>query len=298
MQTGLVYNIQRMSTHDGPGMRTTVFLKGCPLSCLWCSNPESQSFQPQLMVFEDLCSGCGQCTQVCPNGAVTQNGDRYNRDLSLCNNCGTCTGGCPTKARVMSGEAMELPEIMKVIRKDSLFYQNSDEGGVTFGGGEPISAGGVLLELLQACRDDGFHTCVDTCGFCSEEQFSKVAALTDMFLFDCKHMDPVQHKRLTGQDNTSILNNLRHALGSRVRVSVRMPLIPDQNDSDENIAAMAAFMGEFGKKDIDVLPCHAFGLSKYAALRMPPPPVRQYAPDEFKTVMQRFGAHGLNTHII
>lgn len=297
MQQGMVYNIQRMSTEDGPGMRTTVFLKGCPLRCLWCSNPESQTFQPQLLVFEDICSGCGHCAQVCPEGAVTNDGDKYNRDTALCTNCGLCVEGCPSKARVMSGSVMTVEEVMKVIRKDSLFYQNSEGGGVTFGGGEPTAGGEFLLELLRTCQGEGFHTCLDTCGFCPEERFRQAVGLSDLLLFDCKHMDPAEHKRLTGQDNTLILTNLRYALRSPAQVRIRMPLMPGMNDSEENIAAMGAFFAEFGVKDLDVLPCHAFGRNKYTALRLPSPPVRQYAPDELKLVLQRFERHGLKAHI-
>ena len=233
MQSGMVYNIQRMSIQDGPGMRTTVFLKGCPLRCLWCSNPESQSFQPQLMVFENLCSDCGKCREVCPHGAVVREDGHYNRDLSLCNDCGACVETCPTKARVMSGKVMTVDEVMNIVRKDGLFYANSG-GGVTFGGGEPTSAGDFLIALLEACRQEGYHTCVDTCGQCSPEQFKKVLGLAEHFLFDCKHMDPPSSTAgLTGKDNAVILTNLREALRSGVPVQIRIPLMPGLNDSEE-----------------------------------------------------------------
>ncbi|MEG2173430.1 MAG: glycyl-radical enzyme activating protein, partial [Desulfovibrionaceae bacterium] len=189
-----------MSTKDGPGLRTTVFLKGCPLRCPWCSNPESQSFEPQVMVFEDLCSGCGQCMEVCPAQAVVKKGNIFTRNKQLCTDCGACVPLCPTKARVMSGEVMNVHQVMEVIRKDALFYANSD-GGVTFGGGEPTASGDFLLELLHMCKEEGYHTCVDTCGFCSPNQFAKVINLADLFLFDCKHMDPKHHTTLTGKDN-------------------------------------------------------------------------------------------------
>ncbi len=216
MQSGMVYNIQRMSTHDGPGLRTTVFLKGCPLHCLWCSNPESQRVQPQLLVFEDLCHGCGKCLEVCPHGAVVRENEHFNRDLSRCRDCGACAEICPSKARAMSGKLMTVEEVMKVVRKDELFYSNSG-GGVTFGGGEPTSAGDFLIALLEACRQEGYHTCIDTCGHCSPEYFKRVLGLAELILFDCKHMDPVQHRKLTGQDNSMILANLREVLHSVCR---------------------------------------------------------------------------------
>ena len=293
----MVYNIQRMSTADGPGLRTTAFLKGCPLRCLWCSNPESQAFTPQLMVFEDLCIGCGRCAEVCPYGAVVARNGRFNRDMELCVNCGVCVPECPSKAREMSGSLMSVAEVMDVVRKDSLFYHNSG-GGVTFGGGEPVMGGEFFLDLLRASRDEGLHVCVDTCGFCPEERFQEIIPLTDLFLFDCKHMDPDEHARLTGQDNVLILANLRAALGANTEVRIRMPLIPDMNDSEANISAMAAFFKDHGLRDIDVMPCHAFGRNKYTALNLPWPAVRSYAPEELQAVLERFAEVGFKVHIV
>lgn len=296
MQQGMVYNIQRMSTEDGPGMRTTVFLKGCPLRCLWCSNPESQQFAPQLMVFEDLCTGCGHCAEVCPSGAVVRNGNTFNRDTGLCTGCGVCAPGCPSKARVVSGEVMSVGEVMAIIKKDDLFYANSG-GGVTFGGGEPTSAGEFFMELLQAAHDAGLHVCVDTCGFCPEDRFKKVLGLADMLLFDCKHMDPEKHKELTGVDNVQILANLRQALQSKAEVRIRIPLMPGLNDSEDNIAAMAEFLQPYNHRKIDVLPCHAFGRSKYAALGLEPPRMRAYDPEALKEVLALFEKNGLEAVI-
>lgn len=289
---GIVYNIQRMSTKDGPGLRTTVFLKGCPLHCPWCSNPESQSFKPQLMFFSNLCVGCGACERICPNGAVVKIGDVYNRDRSICTDCGLCVESCPSKAREMSGKRMTVEEVMRVVDSDSLFYDNSG-GGVTFGGGEPTAGGQFFLDLVQTAHDEGLHVTVDTCGFCPEDRFDKTIGLADLFLFDCKHMDPEQHKKLTGQDNALILRNLEAALSSSTEVRVRMPLMPGLNDSDENLAAMAAFLGRFGRKQVEIMPCHAFGKSKYAALGKPYPDVQQYTPEGLKAAEERFARHGL-----
>ena len=293
MSQGMIYNIQRMSVQDGPGLRTTVFLKGCPLRCLWCSNPESQQFTPQMLLFDNLCVGCGACAQVCPNGAVVPlEGGKMGRDTERCTHCGACTEVCPSKARVMSGRIMTVEDVMEVVRKDWLFYENSG-GGVTFGGGEPTAGGQFFLDLVQTAHDEGLHVTVDTCGFCPEDRFDKTIGLADLFLFDCKHMDPEQHKKLTGQDNALILRNLEAALASSTEVRVRMPLMPGLNDSDENLAAMAAFLGRFGRRQVEIMPCHAFGKSKYAALGKPYPDVQQYTPEGLKAAEERFARHGL-----
>jgi len=297
MQKGMIYNIQRMSTEDGPGVRTTVFLKGCPLRCSWCSNPESQKFTPQLMVFENPCTGCGRCAEMCPSGAVVRKGDKFNRDTAICTDCGACVPSCPSKARVMSGVEMSAEEVMNVVKKDGLFYANSG-GGVTFGGGEPVSSIDYLLELLQAAYDAGLHICVDTCGFCAEDHFKQVIERTDLFLFDCKHMDPEKHKEMTGVDNVQILANLRQALESKAEVWVRIPLLPGQNDSEENIAAMAEFLRPYSKRiKVNVLPYHAFGRNKYAALNLEYPALSAYEPEALKAVMALFEKHGLTAEI-
>ena len=292
METGIVYNIQRMSTKDGPGLRTTVFLKGCPLQCLWCSNPESHSFKPQLMCFENLCTACGACERTCPNGAVIKTENGYNRDRTLCTDCGLCTTVCPSKARVMSGQRMTVKEVMDIVNRDNLFYANSG-GGITFGGGEPTAAGDFLLELMKACASKGYHICVDTCGVCNTKQFAKVIQMADMLLFDCKHMNPQEHRRLTGLDNAVILENLHQALTSGKDVHIRIPLMPNLNDSEENIQALAEFLHPYGKKEVDILPCHAFGASKYDALNLPRPAMQAYTPSELKKVLERFEHYGL-----
>jgi pyruvate formate lyase activating enzyme len=192
----------------------------------------------------------------------------------------------------MSGEIMTVEEVMQVVRLDSLFYDNSG-GGVTFGGGEPISAGHFLIALLEACRDEGYHTCIDTCGHCSPAQFKKVMGLTELFLFDCKHMDPAQHKRLTGLDNALILANLRTLLESGIPTQIRIPLIPDMNDAEDNIAALAALLRQYNKNEVDVLPYHAFGRSKYAALGWETPAMEAYVPEKLQEVLERFSRHGL-----
>lgn len=297
MNQGIVYNIQRMSTKDGPGIRTTVFLKGCPLRCLWCSNPESQEFAPQMLFFGHLCTGCGSCVEVCPHGAIKMENGHAVQDRCLCTSCGTCARVCHSKAREMSGKMMTVEEVLSVVRKDSLFFENSG-GGVTFGGGEPTAAGHFFLDLAEAALDEGWHVTVDTCGYCPEDRFAQVLKVVDLLLFDCKHMDPARHKALTGIDNSLILRNMKTALKSGREIRIRMPLMPSLNDSEENIAAMAAFFLPLRKKEIEIMPCHAFGRNKYSALGMPHPTVRQYEPEELKEVQGYFARYGLSTIIV
>lgn len=297
-ETRIVYNIQRMSTKDGPGLRTTVFFKGCPLRCIWCSNPESQSFTPQLMVFANLCTGCGKCMEVCPNAAVLKHGEAYTTDLKRCSACGACAEVCPSKARHVSGRSMTTEQILEVIRKDDLFYAQSD-GGVTFCGGEPACAGDFLIKLAERCRKEGYHTCLDTCGFCNQEYFNKISGLVNLVLFDIKHMDPGEHARLTGQNNAVILNNLRMALKTDdVEVRIRVPLMPGQNDSPQSIAAIARFLHDQRRDEVDILPCHKMGWSKYAALQRKIPSLIPYEHDALKTVLAEFTRNGLKYVLI
>lgn len=210
--------------------------------------------------------------------------------------------GCPLRCKYcLSPQALkeETParmvapeELYEMTRVDDLYFQ-ATRGGVTFGGGEPTAGGQFFLDLVQTAHDEGLHVTVDTCGFCPEDRFDKTIGLADLFLFDCKHMDPEQHKKLTGQDNALILRNLEAALSSSTEVRVRMPLMPGLNDSDENLAAMAAFLGRFGRKQVEIMPCHAFGKSKYAALGKPYPDVQQYTPEGLKAAEERFARHGL-----
>ncbi len=295
---GILYNIQRMSTQDGPGLRTTVFFKGCPLRCLWCSNPESQILHPQAMFFKNLCTGCGRCLDVCPSGAIFRDGDRCDRDFSRCRNCGRCAQVCPTTAASLSGKAYSVEDVMRLVEKDAAFYCNSG-GGVTFSGGECTVQGDFLLALLDACQREGFHTCVDTCGHTDPRLFRQIMAKADLFLFDIKHMDSTQHKRLVGVDNSTILANLRTLLACcPEKARIRIPLMPQLNDAEDNIAAVADFLCPFGIRQVDILPCHSYGRNKYEALHKPAPEIPAYRPEGLNAMLACFAAHGLETEII
>lgn len=298
MDTGIVYNIQRMSGQDGPGLRTTVFLKGCPLSCQWCSNPESQDRRPQLLMFPKLCSGCEACVSVCPQQAIVMGGDHLSRtNRHKCVACGACAAVCPHKAREIAGKVMTVADVMRVVEKDELFYQNSG-GGVTFCGGEPTASGEFLLELMQACRNRGYHICLDTCGHCEQQAFLKAAAASDLILFDCKHMDTTIHKQFTGVGNERILSNLKKLLEAHYAVRIRIPLMPGINDTKSNIAALADFLKPYGIFDVDILPCHTFGSSKYEALGLNPPSHLPYPKEDLQQVLQCFEQNGLHPAIV
>jgi len=265
MIAGTIYSIQRFSLQDGPGIRTTVFFKGCPLSCLWCSNPESQRPDPQLMIFSDQCKRCGRCAEVCPNRAVSRKGEEFSIDRSLCKACGICVPACLNDARSISGKTMTVEEVLAVVRKDWIYYQNSG-GGMTVSGGEPTFQPAFLQELLEAANAEGLHTCLDTCGFTRWENLERILPYLNLILFDCKHMDPDQHKRLTGVDNALILQNLVKLARHDVPVRIRIPLIPGYNSSPENILTTGEFVKSLGFKEVDVIPFHQLGLNKYGAL--------------------------------
>ena len=262
----MIFDIQKFSVHDGPGIRTTVFFKGCPLKCLWCSNPESQSPKPQLMYFEDRCTHCYQCIEACPLQAISRDGEgRLEHDRQACNACGDCLEECLTDAIAISGREMTVEEIGHTVEKDMSYYRTSG-GGVTLSGGEPLSQPEALLELLPKLREMGIHTCLDTCGFADWDILEEVVQHADLVLMDIKHMDTKIHKKLTGVSNERILKNTKKIADLGVPVIIRVPLLPGLNDSDENISQLGRFMKDFSLQRVDLLPYHRFSLSKHKAL--------------------------------
>ena len=294
---GVLENIQHYCIHDGPGIRTVVFLKGCPLRCRWCSNPTTQEHKPELLYHADKCFSCGHCAEICPQRAVTREGEAVIFDRALCDGCGLCAKECPGKALQIAGVERNTADVLEDIQKDMAFYRNSG-GGVTFGGGEPTAAGAFLLGLLDASIRRGYHICLDTCGVCEPERFRKIMNQVELFLFDCKHMDPDEHKRLTGLDNVLILQNLHALFEAKKALRIRVPLMPGINDTEKNIAQMAAFLHKHGHNEVDVLPCHTFGHSKYAALNLADPVMVPYQPEELAAALERFAKYDLKVTIV
>lgn len=258
MSKGLISHIQKYCLHDGPGIRTTVFLKGCPLTCAWCHNPETQLGRPEIMQIENRCIHCGSCTEVCPE-YKTKNPQKEN---IICKVCGACVEVCPTGARRKIGDEMTIEQIMNEILKDQPFYEESG-GGVTFSGGEPLVQAGFLFELLQMCWLYGIHTAVDTCGFCSEKEIIRLAQTADLILYDLKCMDSDKHKKWTGVSNKIIIKNLQILNRNHKNIWIRIPVVPGFNNTTDDQKQIALFIKEFENvRQCHLLPYHNTGIQK------------------------------------
>jgi pyruvate formate lyase activating enzyme len=255
---GFIFDIKRYAIHDGPGIRTTVFLKGCPLRCWWCHNPEGISPAYELMYFEFKCMHCRTCLNVCETGAITFENNNLFIDRSLCTSCGLCTETCPTGALTLVGKKITLEELIREIEKDVLFYDNSG-GGVTFSGGEPLLQHQFLIEALKECKKRGLHTVLDTSGYAPRDIFSLVLDYVDVFLYDLKLADDEEHKRYTGVSNSLIKDNLQTLvnIGRGKDVILRLPVIPAITDTERNISLLIEFVSSLkGISEIDLLPFH------------------------------------------
>lgn len=260
---GKIFNIQPYSIHDGPGIRTTVFMKGCPLHCLWCQNPESQKTENQLLVSRERCVGCGQCVHVCEKDAVHIVFGKAVTDRKRCNVCGKCVDVCPEGIREVCGEEISVSKLIEKVLADRIFMENSG-GGVTVSGGEALVQADFVAEFFKELKMLGIHTALDTSGFASWEQLEKVVRYTDLVLYDIKHMDSLEHCRLTGVPNEKILENLKKLSKENVDIYIRIPVIPGMNDSDKNICAVADFVHDElgGKYETFLLPYHRMGEAK------------------------------------
>jgi len=268
--TGKILNIQRFSTEDGPGIRTTVFFKGCPLRCVWCSNPESQEREEEIAHRDSLCIGCGTCMEVCPARAIEawpeSEGLGVSIDRSRCTRCGECVKACVHGAMITYGSTMTVGEVFAEVMKDSSYYKTSG-GGVTASGGEPLMQADFVAELFRQCRRMGIHTALETSGYGSRDACMTVCREADLVLFDLKVLDPAEHKRLTGRTNEVILRNFEWLVESGVPVRVRVPVIPGENDDAANIKAIAGYVAESDHDiQVDIIPYHGYGEGKYLML--------------------------------
>jgi len=262
IKTGVVFNIQKFSINDGPGIRTTVFLKGCPLRCIWCHNPESKSAKPELFFDDSKCVQCRRCGAVCALDCHVFENGQHQYDRAQCAACGKCTQACLADALQLAGTEQTVSEVLDEVMKDLVFYQNSG-GGMTVSGGEPMFQFEFTLALLQAAKEQGLHTCMETCGFASAEHYRAVAPYVDIFLFDYKETEPARHKEYTGVDNELILRNLHMLDDMGCNIVLRCPIIPTLNDRSEHFAGIAQTANSLRHVlEINVEPYHPLGSSK------------------------------------
>ena len=260
-----IFEIKRFAVHDGDGIRTTVFFKGCPLRCVWCHNPEGLEAQPQLAYFSHKCIGCGECVAYCRSGAHSFSADgEHIFDREKCVSCGKCTENCIGEALTLYGRTVTVEELLPLLLEDREFYENSG-GGVTLSGGECLMQADFCEELLKALKAEGISTAVDTCGFVPRSVIERVAPYTDVFLYDLKAFDSEIHKKCTGAPNEAIIENIRYIYGLGKRIEIRVPYVPEYNSAEmEKIADLLREMPNIVR--VRVLPYHSYASHKYAAL--------------------------------
>ena len=295
----MVFDIKKFAIHDGPGLRTTVFFKGCPLHCLLCHNPESQPTGRELMHRAERCELCGDCVAVCPHQAISIDDDRVRIDRVRCELTAGCISECPNGAYEIVGREMTVEEVMDEVRRDVIFYDDSG-GGVTFSGGEPLAQPGFLHALLAACIANGIHTALDTSGHADEGVLQSIAPLVDLFLYDLKMMDPLRHASFTGVPNRAILRNLEWLAGNEATVIVRFPLLPGVNDDSDNLNEMGAFISSLSHVfAVDILPYHRIGIDKYERLgrRHPMPELEPPSDEHVYEAAAQLAGFGLDVSV-
>lgn len=285
MITANIFNIQRFSVHDGPGIRTTVFFKGCPLSCLWCHNPESQKSNKQMLHDRDKCVLCGTCVRICPQKAIKIENNILTTDEDKCNHCRQCEIYCIPGARQVAGRDYSVEEVFNEVMKDRIFYEQS-KGGVTVSGGEPLLQTDFVKELFQELKKVNIHTAVDTCGVVSFESIKAVSQYTDLFLYDIKLMDDEMHKKYTGMTNKLILENLKKLSGIHNNINIRMPIIEGINSDEKHISDTINFIKKLNIKKVNLLPYHDIAKHKYKKLDIVYQDEMMFKPSDEK--MQRF----------
>ena len=265
MISGWISDIERYALHDGPGIRTTVFMKGCPLRCLWCSNPETQAEHPQLAFFKERCNGCLRCIEQCPQNAISinQNSKKAELDFNKCNHCGECVDACSMDALMMIGKWVSAEEIADLVARDKIFYQHSN-GGVTLSGGDPLWQSEFAGEILQRCKENQIHTAIQTCGYGTKEQIDHLLPFLDLAIIDIKHSDSSAHQELTGEGNEIILENIKYIDNKQIPIVIQIPLIPGVNDSEGILKDIFEFTGSLKNAlGVSLLPYHTLGVPKY-----------------------------------
>lgn len=296
----LIFNLVRGSFVDGWGVRTTVFLKGCPLHCKWCCNPEGQRYTPELRIFHQRCNSCGKCVNCCPKQALSVTSEGITCDRAQCDGCGKCLDACPDKALELFGQWMTAREVFEIVKKDQDYYALSG-GGLTIGGGEASQFPEFCLELMELCHESGISVAVDTCGYAPRPENFSVLATADLLLYDIKGVDPVQHKKNTGVDNSIIWANLRRLNELGKEIIIRIPVIPGYNDSDNELEEIAHRLVRLEYiRRVDLICYHQYGMVKYQQLerRYPlPDSVMPILPERQKKILALFQRYGLNAQL-
>lgn len=298
MTTGLVSNIQKYSIHDGPGIRSTIFLKGCPLYCAWCHNPENLSFASEIVWNGEKCIGCQSCVEACPQQTLIASKQGIEIDKERCTCCGICADVCPSLALEKLGKIMSVEEVLAQVSKDEIFYQQS-KGGITLSGGEPLSQLEFSLEVLKRCKELGYHTAVDTCGLVPENAFDMVLPYVDLFLYDIKHLDDETHKKYTKASIAPILSNLRYIVNKSKNVWIRVPIVPTINSAPDHMQRIGTLMQELGLKEIYLLPYHKMAVAKYQRLHLPYTisHIEEPAAEQMQELREILSKQGINAHI-
>jgi len=260
-----IFNIQKFSIHDGPGIRTTVFFKGCPLQCIWCHNPESQNLGKEILYDKNKCTLCGSCIKICQNNAIELKDNDLEINMDKCTFCGDCTVCCINSAKQIAGKEYTVDEVMKEVLKDRVFYKNS-KGGVTLSGGEPLIYAAFVEELLMELKKENIHTAVDTCGAVDFKVLERISKYTDLFLYDIKSMDEKKHILYTGVSNKNIINNLINLSKIHNNINLRLPIIEGINADENHIFEILKLIKNTNIKKINLLPYHDIAMHKYEKL--------------------------------
>jgi pyruvate formate lyase activating enzyme len=299
MKKGMIFDIQKYAIHDGAGIRTTVFFKGCPLRCWWCQNPEGQDSKPELVYRKSRCIDCGECAKNCPRVAISLAAQHVSINRENCVLCDNCSRVCPSDALSIAGKQVSVKEILEEIEKDMPFF-NESGGGVTFSGGEPLLQHDFLNALLTECKERDIDTIVQTCGFAPYEIVDRVRDKVDLFLYDIKIMDDRKHRKYTGGSNRQILENLKKLAESGSSIVISFPIIPGINDDDNNVTRTAEFIHSLPNiKHVNLLPYHRAGIEKYKSLGKPykldriQPPSNQ----RIKSIKEKIEALGIRVGV-